>query len=70
MAISQENPVQRASEQNCMNIWGFVLLVWLTLLPEQHWLVRYWNRLPSGVVDAPFLEAFKGRLDGAVSNLV
>jgi len=33
-------------------------------------VVRYWNRLPSEVVDAPSLEALKARLDGAVSNLV
>ena len=33
-------------------------------------VVRHWNRLPSEVVDAPSLEAFKTRLDGAVSNLV
>ena len=33
-------------------------------------LVRYWNRLPREVVDAPSLEAFKARLDGALSNLV
>jgi len=32
--------------------------------------VRRWNRLSSEVVDAPSLEAFKARLDGAVSNLV
>ena len=32
--------------------------------------VRRWNRLPSKAVDAPSLEAFKARLDGAVSNLV
>ncbi len=32
--------------------------------------VRYWNRLPSKVVDAPSLEALKARLDGALSNLV
>ena len=31
---------------------------------------RHWNRLPSEVVDAPSLEAFKARLDGSVSNLV
>ena len=33
-------------------------------------VVRRWNRLPSEVVDAPSLEAFKARLDGALSNLV
>ena len=32
--------------------------------------VRHWNRLPSVVVDARSLEAFKARLDGALSNLV
>ena len=33
-------------------------------------VVRHWNRLPREVVDAPFLEMFKARLDGALSNLV
>ncbi|PKU43858.1 hypothetical protein llap_5830 [Limosa lapponica baueri] len=33
-------------------------------------VVRQWNRLPSEVVDAPSLEVFKARLDGALSNLV
>ncbi|KFQ92956.1 hypothetical protein Y956_02060, partial [Nipponia nippon] len=31
---------------------------------------RHWNRLPREAVDAPSLEAFKARLDGALSNLV
>ncbi|KFP48420.1 hypothetical protein N323_12627, partial [Cathartes aura] len=31
---------------------------------------RHWNRLPREVVDAPSLEVFKARLDGALSNLV
>ena len=31
---------------------------------------RHWNKLSSEGVDAPSLEAFKARLDGAVSNLV
>ncbi|KFV89772.1 hypothetical protein N327_04234, partial [Fulmarus glacialis] len=33
-------------------------------------VVRHWNRLPREVVDAPSLETFKARLDGALSNLV
>ena len=33
-------------------------------------VVRRWNRLSSEVVDAPSLEAFKARLDGALSSLV
>ncbi|GAB0183836.1 hypothetical protein GRJ2_000848900 [Grus japonensis] len=33
-------------------------------------VVRYWNRLPREVVDAPSLEVFKARLDGALGNLV
>ncbi|KFW63007.1 hypothetical protein AS28_00381, partial [Pygoscelis adeliae] len=33
-------------------------------------VVRHWNRLPGEVVDAPSLEVFKARLDGALSNLV
>ncbi|KFQ66567.1 hypothetical protein N334_10285, partial [Pelecanus crispus] len=33
-------------------------------------VVRHWNRLPREVVDAPSLEAFKARLEGALSKLV
>ena len=33
-------------------------------------VVRHWNRLPSEVADAPSLEAFKARLDGALSKLI
>ena len=33
-------------------------------------VVRHWNRLPREAVNAPSLEAFKARLDGAVSSLV
>ena len=32
--------------------------------------VKHWNRLPREMVDAPSLEAFKARLDGALSNLI
>ena len=33
-------------------------------------VVRHWNRLPRETMNAPSLEAFKARRDGAVSNLV
>ena len=33
-------------------------------------VVRHWHRLPREAVDAPSLEVFKARLDGAWSNLV
>ena len=33
-------------------------------------VVRHWNRLPGQVGNAPFLETFKVRLDGALSNLI
>jgi len=33
-------------------------------------VVGHWNRLPREVVDAPLLEAFKARLDVALSSLV
>ncbi|KFP19869.1 hypothetical protein Z169_07061, partial [Egretta garzetta] len=33
-------------------------------------VVKHWNRLPRGVVEAPSLEIFKARLDGALSNLI
>ena len=32
--------------------------------------VRCWNRLPREAVDAPTLEVFKARLDGALGSLV
>ena len=33
-------------------------------------VVRCWNRLPREAVDAPSLEVFKARLDGALCSLV
>ncbi|KFV04780.1 hypothetical protein N340_12993, partial [Tauraco erythrolophus] len=33
-------------------------------------VVRYWNRLPREVVDAPSLEVLKARLDEALGNLM
>ena len=32
-------------------------------------VVMHWNRLPKEAVDAPFLEAFKARLDVALGSL-
>ncbi|KFP11014.1 hypothetical protein Z169_15558, partial [Egretta garzetta] len=33
-------------------------------------VVKHWNGLPGEVVETPSLEAFKARLDGALSNLI
>ncbi|KFP11238.1 hypothetical protein Z169_12486, partial [Egretta garzetta] len=33
-------------------------------------VVKHWNGLPREVVEDPSLEAFKARLDGALSNLM
>jgi len=33
-------------------------------------VVKHWHRLPREAVDAPSLEVFKARLDGALSSLV
>jgi len=33
-------------------------------------VVKYWNRLPREVVEAPSLETFKAKLDMALSNLL
>ena len=33
-------------------------------------MVRCWNRLPREVVDAPSLEVFKARLDGALGSVL
>jgi len=33
-------------------------------------VVMHWNRLPKVVVDAPSLEAFKARLEGALGSRV
>ncbi|KFQ11045.1 hypothetical protein N330_10376, partial [Leptosomus discolor] len=33
-------------------------------------VVTHWHRLPREVVDAPSLETFKVRLDGALSNMI
>jgi len=33
-------------------------------------VVKHWNRFPRETVDAPSLETFQVRLDGALSNLI
>ncbi|KFP11200.1 hypothetical protein Z169_07421, partial [Egretta garzetta] len=33
-------------------------------------VVKHWNMFPIEVVEAPSLETFKARLDGALSNLI
>jgi len=33
-------------------------------------VVKHWHRLPREVMEAPSLEMFKARLDGALSNLI
>ncbi|KFP15168.1 hypothetical protein Z169_01944, partial [Egretta garzetta] len=33
-------------------------------------VAKHWNRLPREVVEAPSLDTFKARLDGALSNLI
>ena len=33
-------------------------------------VVKHWNRLPKEVVDAPSLDAFKARLDGALGGVI
>ncbi|KFP14089.1 hypothetical protein Z169_11424, partial [Egretta garzetta] len=33
-------------------------------------VVKHWNRSPREVVEAPSLETFKARLDGALSSLI
>ncbi|KFZ57838.1 hypothetical protein N338_05245, partial [Podiceps cristatus] len=33
-------------------------------------VVKHWNRMPKEVVDDPFLETFKVRLDKALRNLI
>jgi len=33
-------------------------------------VLKHWNSLPRELVDAPYLETFKVRLDGALKNLI
>ncbi|KAJ7425284.1 hypothetical protein WISP_24066 [Willisornis vidua] len=48
--------------------YGFALVVRKKFFTIK--VVRDWNRLPREVVDAPSLEVFKARLNGALSSLV
>jgi len=51
----------------CENTPTCVLL--FKAAPSHAWLT-HWNKLPKEAVDAPSLEAFKARLDVALSSLV
>ncbi|KFW63030.1 hypothetical protein AS28_00408, partial [Pygoscelis adeliae] len=33
-------------------------------------VVKHWNRLPRGVVDAPILSVFKRHLDNTLNNML
>ena len=37
---------------------------------KKSFAVRHWNRLPRDVVDAPFLETFRVRLDQVLGNMI
>jgi len=50
------------------NIYILILEVFSNL--NESVFLYIWTRLPREVVDAPCLEMFKVRLDGALSNLV
>ncbi|RMC14310.1 hypothetical protein DUI87_09403 [Hirundo rustica rustica] len=39
-------------------------------MSQKNQVVRYWHRLSREAVDAPFLEAFEDRLNGALNTLV
>ena len=50
-------------------LWGDLILdIWRKLFTMR--VVRHWTRLPREAVDAPSLEVFEARLDGALGNLV
>ena len=53
---------------------GFKLKQWFRLDIRKKFftmrMVRHWNGFPREVVEAPSLETFNARLDGALSNLV
>ncbi|KFV18881.1 hypothetical protein N340_06015, partial [Tauraco erythrolophus] len=46
----------------------FRLAIWKKFFTVR--VVRHWKRLPREVVNALSLEAFKARVDGALSNLI
>jgi len=52
---------------------GLLKLIFLLDRRKKFFAMRVmmqWSRLSREAVDAPFLEVFKARLDGALSNLV
>ena len=49
-------------------MWRFRLYVRRKFFTQR--VVIHWNKLPREAVDAPFLDAFKARLDVALGSLV
>ena len=45
-------------------------LDWMSGESSSQKVVRCWNRLPREAADAPSLEVFRARVDGALGNLV
>lgn len=53
------------SDRTWANGRGSIYIVYIVVS-----LVTCWNGLPRETVNAPSLEVFKARLDGALSNLI
>jgi len=71
LLFKQDSYKERKQEEmlaGTSNIYFFIPLSFNLIKLKR--VVRQWNRLPRGVVDAPSLKVLKARLDWALSNLV